>query len=243
MSMVTSCPQCLTAFRVTEHELDAKDGKVRCGKCQHVFNALSRLAKADPRSSKREATALQPPPPPKPFFTDTASLDSKLASPRTRFKFSRWLSALLVCLLILLALLQAVFYLRTPIAAQWPMLRPHLVAICAVVQCTVDLPQQAELLTIDDSDMLEDAEREGVVHLSATLVNNASFTQAYPLLEITLTDAYDRPVVRRAVSAGGYLPTGLQMQDGIAPGESVQIRLTLTVAGESVAGYRLFVGY
>ncbi|HYG32865.1 MAG TPA: DUF3426 domain-containing protein, partial [Methylophilaceae bacterium] len=221
MSMVTSCPQCLTAFRVTEHELDAKDGKVRCGKCQHVFNALSRLAKADPRSSKREATALQPPPPPKPFFTDTASLDSKLASPRTRFKFSRWLSALLVCLLILLALLQAVFYLRTPIAAQWPMLRPHLVAICAVVQCTVDLPQQAELLTIDDSDMLEDAEREGVVHLSATLVNNASFTQAYPLLEITLTDAYDRPVVRRAVSAGGYLPTGLQMQDGIAPGESV----------------------
>jgi len=243
MSMVTSCPQCLTAFRVTEDQLAARDGKVRCGKCQHVFNAHSRLAKAEPLSSKHEAAAPQRAPPPKPFFTDTASLDAKLASPRTRFKFPRWLSALLVCLLILLSLLQAVFYLRTPIAAQWPMLRPHLVSACAVAQCTVDLPQQAELLTIDDSDMLEDAEREGVVHLSATVVNNASFTQAYPLLEITLTDAYDKPVVRRAVSAGEYLPPGLQIQDGIASGESVQIRLTLTVAGESVAGYRLFVGY
>jgi hypothetical protein len=149
---------------------------------------------------------------------------------------------MLALILLLVALLQTLYHLRTPIAAQWPVLRPYLVAACEKLQCTVGLPQHAELLAIDDSDMQEDAERAGVIHLSATLVNNAPFTQAYPLLELTLTDAYDKPVVRRALTASEYLP-GQDASQGIPPGESVQIRMTLTVSEAAVAGYRLFITY
>lgn len=244
MSLVTSCPQCLTAFRVTHDQLAAREGKVRCGECQYIFDAHSRLANiADPTIDLCHDVAPPPAASPKPLFADSVPLDAKLSSPRTKFKLPRWLWALLIVLLLLLAAFQAVFFLRTSIAAQWPVLRPYLVSACEVLQCTISLPQQAELLTIDDSDMLEDAEREGVVHLSATLVNNASFTQAYPLLEITLTDAYDKPVLRRAVAADEYLSADHPKHEGIAPGESVQIRLALMVTGEPVAGYRLFVGY
>lgn len=41
--MLTRCPACETMFRVTPEQLKAKQGKVRCGQCQHVFNALDSL--------------------------------------------------------------------------------------------------------------------------------------------------------------------------------------------------------
>jgi predicted Zn finger-like uncharacterized protein len=41
--LLTRCPSCETAFRVTPEQLKARQGKVRCGECQHVFNALESL--------------------------------------------------------------------------------------------------------------------------------------------------------------------------------------------------------
>ncbi len=39
MNDITRCPNCQTAFRVTEAQLAAHRGKVRCGRCAFVFNA------------------------------------------------------------------------------------------------------------------------------------------------------------------------------------------------------------
>lgn len=43
VSWLTTCPHCRTTFRVGQEQLDAHDGDVRCGKCQHVFNARQAL--------------------------------------------------------------------------------------------------------------------------------------------------------------------------------------------------------
>jgi predicted Zn finger-like uncharacterized protein len=41
--MLTRCPACETHFRITPAQLKARSGSVRCGACQHVFNALDSL--------------------------------------------------------------------------------------------------------------------------------------------------------------------------------------------------------
>lgn len=41
--MLTRCPACETTFRITPEQLKTRQGKVRCGECQHVFNALETL--------------------------------------------------------------------------------------------------------------------------------------------------------------------------------------------------------
>ncbi|UCE90626.1 MAG: zinc-ribbon domain-containing protein [Pseudomonadota bacterium] len=41
--MYTKCPECSTVFRISDTQLMAASGKVRCGHCKHVFNALDRL--------------------------------------------------------------------------------------------------------------------------------------------------------------------------------------------------------
>lgn len=42
--MLTRCPHCQTAFRVTSEQLKVRQGKVRCGSCREVFDALETLA-------------------------------------------------------------------------------------------------------------------------------------------------------------------------------------------------------
>lgn len=44
--MLTRCPLCNTTFRVTAEQIKARQGRVRCGACQEVFNALDHLIEA-----------------------------------------------------------------------------------------------------------------------------------------------------------------------------------------------------
>ncbi len=41
--MLTRCPHCETAFRVTTEQLKVRHGQVRCGQCRAVFDALDSL--------------------------------------------------------------------------------------------------------------------------------------------------------------------------------------------------------
>jgi len=43
MSATTQCPTCKTRFKVTQEQIDAHQGLVRCGRCQSVFNATEYL--------------------------------------------------------------------------------------------------------------------------------------------------------------------------------------------------------
>ncbi|SFO12167.1 MJ0042 family finger-like domain-containing protein [Nitrosospira briensis] len=44
MALVTRCPDCATAFRITPLHLQAHGGNVRCGNCARVFNGFTALA-------------------------------------------------------------------------------------------------------------------------------------------------------------------------------------------------------
>jgi len=45
---VTRCPACATRFNVSEAQLEARDGMVRCGRCETVFNAREHLQPDEP---------------------------------------------------------------------------------------------------------------------------------------------------------------------------------------------------
>jgi len=45
---VTQCPACATRFNVSEAQLEARDGLVRCGRCETVFNAAEHLLPDEP---------------------------------------------------------------------------------------------------------------------------------------------------------------------------------------------------
>ncbi len=323
MRLVTTCPQCSAAFYVGPEQLAAHRGDVRCGKCEHVFNALDRLAEVadeeiveavapksssetresipeimpeaepqvpaaiddieiiaehdealevpttEPQSTSSDAgevaeneyktPEITPPEPVQPVFNITdfsVSPSATVLSPTMmddaarnktglskKSGIAKFLMVFVVLLLILLTLAQTAYYLRSDIAARWPQTRPYLEQACTWLQCEVTLPKKADLIAIDDSDLKEDTERQGLIHLYTTLANKADHSQEFPLLELTLTDADDKPLLRRTFQPGEYLPPGVDIRRGISAQGRIDIRLSMSVEAAAVAGYRLFVTY
>ncbi|HEX8988846.1 MAG TPA: DUF3426 domain-containing protein [Rhodocyclaceae bacterium] len=73
--MLTRCPRCATTFRVTPDQLKARHGRVRCGACQEVFDALESLIEA-------AAQAVPAPPHVVPVQTDAAAPAAIADDPR-----------------------------------------------------------------------------------------------------------------------------------------------------------------
>ncbi|HWV15739.1 MAG TPA: DUF3426 domain-containing protein [Cellvibrio sp.] len=49
--LVTRCPKCATAFRITTTQLESARGSVRCGSCLHIFKAQDDLIDTTPKAS------------------------------------------------------------------------------------------------------------------------------------------------------------------------------------------------
>lgn len=64
-SLQTQCPKCQTRFRVSDEQLGVAKGKVRCGNCMEVFNAIEH--RVVPSSPEPSAT---PPAPEEPESSD-----------------------------------------------------------------------------------------------------------------------------------------------------------------------------
>ena len=58
--MFTRCPECETTFRLSAADLRRAQGRVRCGDCETVFNALEFLAE-EPAESARQSRHLARP--------------------------------------------------------------------------------------------------------------------------------------------------------------------------------------
>lgn len=152
-----------------------------------------------------------------------------------------WVTGIVALALLLAA--QSVFFYRTEIAANYPAVGQYLRQACDILQCTVALPRDAELLKIEASDLESDPAQPQRVTLSTILSNQARFRQAYPALELTLTNAADEAVARRIFQPAEYLKAGTDIQAGMAPLSEVSVKLDLDVGDLSAAGYRLYVFY
>ena len=284
--IVTRCPACQTTFRVTPEQLRARQGKVRCGKCGAVFNALDSLVyRADtPAAGIATPSGSGPQAPPaapetlvessplESFESDAeptaeiASVESaaepeeaaipegeleaaEAAEPadeaapasRGRAKAILWSLAALLALAALAA--QATYVLRSELALLYPAWRPQLEEWCGLLDCEVPLPRQADLVAIEASDLHPDPQRKALLVLQASVRNRAPFAQAYPHLELTLTDGRDQPLSRRVFAPTDYLAKGADPGAGFAANADVAINLWLDAHEVPATGYRLYVFY
>jgi predicted Zn finger-like uncharacterized protein len=301
MSLITACPACFTQFEVNDEQLQAYAGKVRCGECNHIFDARSSLvennglaeqappehieagqldaevAEADvPEMQAAPAVTLDSPteqldpgfesayPEPEeaektpalawnieheeehgtsiPAFLRNVSLtdDRPLQPEKTT---APWVFVLLSGVLVIALLLQLVYFTRTSLAANYPHIKPLLQAACKAVHCAVALPSDITQLTIDDADIQEHRQREGVLVFSSVLINHGAVAQAYPMIELTLTNMADEPVLRKILKPTEYLPTSSKFTEGLAAQQEQQVKTTLGIEDKAVTGFRVAIAY
>ena len=242
MSMLTRCPTCSTAFRVTERQLRAREGQVRCGRCDTLFDAVATLS-TDPATLPPRVKPGSPP--------TTGSMAVLLGTekessfdfgPQVPQPLSRLWWPASVLLLLALAV-QVAYRYRGEIAVLIPESKPLLERICVEFGCDVPLPRRAELLSIESSDLQADVSQPSVMVLTATLRNRAAFVQAFPALELTLTSEQGETVARRVLTPRDYVPQSHKSEAGFAAGSELQIRVYIEAAALKPTGYRLYLFY
>lgn len=218
MHMVTTCPSCLTSFIVKPEQLESHQGQVRCSQCQHVFNALEHTH----QTVADQAT-----------FLGSSSKKIPIKN--------KLLVSVLIALLVLAAITQATFYARSTIAQHWPISKPYLSKVCHALGCEIALPMHAELINIDDTDLVKDETHTNIIQFSCTLTNNAPYTQAFPFIELTLTDNNNQPLMRRKIAPKYYLKlTEDKINAGLTAGDEARVHLNLKT-DQAVAGFSAFV--
>ena len=253
--MFTQCPHCHAIFRVGAATLSEAGGRVQCGACEQTFNAVDALrdelpgppahwentelpftapeSDADvpveratqgekdiPRES-RPSTSTPPPP-------------SAWGRPGRRHD-RLWLAASAALLLTLVA--QLVF--AGPRAmADHATLRPVARALCSLSGCTLPPRSDLEQLRLASRDVRAHPSVPGALIISATLVNGASFTQPYPVLEISLGNLQGRQVAIRRFEPGTYLPDRVDVGEGMAPDSRVQVSLEVVDPGETAVAFQ-----
>lgn len=150
-----------------------------------------------------------------------------------------------VAVMLLVATLagQLVFHFRTAIAITLPGLQPALEALSGALGSDMPLPRDAEQISIEASDLQSEPGRGKLLALQVTLHNRASHAQAYPALDLALTDTSDRTIARRVLLPDDYLPPTALEQKAFAPNADLDARLWLDVKPLDAAGYRLYVFY
>ncbi len=292
MSFITRCPACGTAFRVVSDQLKISEGWVRCGRCQHIFDATLDLQPGWPVQDEPEHQPSNAPSHvPQPLQTADAAVE--LAEKPATESFSespvasaavpaesevagtpepdlpsglpepvsghtptfvrhaqrrafwrrpgvRLALALLVVLLSLTLVLQLLVSMRDAVLARLPAAEPVLRQVCAAWGCKVEGIHQIEALSIDSSALLRRTPSRFAFDM--VLKNASSLVLVPPALELTLTDAEDRIVIRRVLSSSEWPSPRAQLD----PGSEWEVRFEFELADTvalPVVGYRAVLFY
>lgn len=311
MSEVTLCPQCATRFKVSDEQLEAHDGLVRCGRCQNVFNAREYLQQDEPspqlsllideepapvtqdsgddtiklpvaepsptgeevaiadsgesgasdvpndetREAPPDDESYHPDLTPIPNLTELEEEPTTLAQ-QVQFvddpvevdktsasKPRPYLATVLGTTLLLLLSAQGTYYFRDTLAVKLPGLKPLLVDLCGRLDCSIQLPHDVDALSIVSSELEADAKLVNVITLHALLQNRARYSQAWPSLELTLTDSRDDAIARRTFHPADYLKNKDDLERGIGRNREQEIALKLDTTDLRPSGYRLLLFY
>ncbi|MDP2751960.1 MAG: DUF3426 domain-containing protein [Rhodocyclaceae bacterium] len=141
-------------------------------------------------------------------------------------------------------LLQTLITWRVELSVLSPELKPTLLVLCEWAGCEVPLPHKINLITVESSDMHPfGPASDHRLQLVATLKNRASFPQAWPHLDLTITDETDRVILRKVLPPSGYLPPHLVETAGFPASSEHVTNLILGAPDLPTAGYRFHVFY
>jgi predicted Zn finger-like uncharacterized protein len=138
---------------------------------------------------------------------------------------------------------QAAFHFRGELAISMPSLRPALEVLSRALNGPIPLPRRVDLISIETSDLQADTAKGNLLVLNTTLRNNAAYGQAYPSMELSLTDMQDMVIARRIFPPQDYLPAKSAADSAFPGNSSVTVRLWIDAVDLAAAGYHLLVFY
>jgi predicted Zn finger-like uncharacterized protein len=230
--MYTQCPECLTVYKLEAELLVPACGCLRCGHCEAVFNALGTLATQlppEPFTRLPERALDQEPPvaevavfrprpvPPAPDDESAAPVHAEETTEdftqltftpkfaKTRRRSWHGLAWTTVCIVLMLGLGAQLAWAKRDSLIADPTIGPALQAGCSVVGCRLPLVAEPTRLRLLARDVEQHPSvRDGLL-ITASVRNDASFAQPYPVVTIVLSDANGQRLAMRRFEPRDYV--------------------------------------
>ena len=246
--MYTRCPDCRTPFRITRAQLTARDGLVRCGKCDAVFSASEHLLwfapapeapaeQAAPGTPKRGARRARRRATRDGEGAQDAGIPtiSELSWARPRHRVHPLVWALLNVALLAGLMAQGLYFYRNELA-RYDVVQPLLAEYCRWLACRIDPVQPWVAPELGTTTIAPHPRFANALRLRAVLVNRTDVPKLHPRMEIALTDSTGTVLARRIFEPRDYLevPTA-DMQPNVA----VPALIDLTTPDGRATGYEI----
>ncbi|MBS0556144.1 MAG: zinc-ribbon and DUF3426 domain-containing protein [Proteobacteria bacterium] len=261
--MYSQCPECLTIYKVGAAMLAQSHGSVRCGHCNAVFDALRSLTEQLPDDSVRHllahpgddappqltVPAMRPAtgqqqallfdPDERPARTTQPKRPHTPAFARTRHvrPVARNWPWALGTLGLLLTLLAQIGYAERAVVLDDARLRPVLDSACVTLGCRLPLRHDPAKLELLSRDIRPHPSVPNALIVSATLRNDAAFAQAFPDVEITLSDLDENRIAMRRFRPQEYIADTRSLAAGLAPGATAALVFEVADPGKNAVAF------
>ncbi len=248
--METTCNQCKTRFRLTERQLKQAYGKVRCGECGCVFNALNALKTYEGElpddflERQQQDLADDQTLPVSDLAVDESdgertelSLHEAMYGSERRSGFSigpfGWFIGIL--LLAAVGIAQAVYYQRYQLIEN-PRFQQQVVNLCRVLPCAESEFVSTEQIRLLERNVFTHPVAAEALMVTGSFSNDAPFAQKMPDMLISLFDVQGRLIANRLFTPAEYL---LREKDRnvVASATTVQFRLEVVDPGTDALTY------
>lgn len=149
---------------------------------------------------------------------------------------------LALTLLLLMGLfIQVSVHERDRIAAWASSLKPALQALCAPLNCTLSPLRRLDSIMIESASFTK--QQGSIYQLNFLVKNTAATALAVPAIELTLTNSFDQPVVRRVFLAKEFGVQFAEMAAGAEWQASLAVEVKVSEGVDLVVGYRVLAFY
>ncbi len=241
--MLTRCPECATRFRVHGEQLQIAEGKVRCGRCDCLFDAwmYSTDTLVSPEYAPSSGGVLVMESQPLPGSDVTTDVMEAVPAPisPSRPGSSLWKKAFggsIVVLLLLALGLQGLWWQRHALAAH-PEGLQLVRLLCSIAPCRPLPPRSPEHIQVLERQLAPHPDQPDVLRFHLLMVNRAPLAQPYPLVELRLLDERQRLAGVRRFTPAQYLAADKDIF--LAPDTPTEAALELISPDEHISGFQL----
>jgi len=246
--MQTECPHCHSLFDMSLEQLNQASGQVRCGFCLAIFEATpvqtdpidpvivaqdtAEIAdqEVDSNDAKEELPRVLPD-----VIPPELRAESRAGKPRFAHLETTLLSlGIVVC--ILAGVIQYSYYHRYQLV-QHNELRPWLITLCDITGCDLPEPRDPRRIELSSKNIFSHPNTSNALMISATVVNQAEFEQAFPLLELRFEDIRGKPIASRRFTPEEYLSIPKVQINKMEPGNPVPFNIEIIDPGQDIISY------
>lgn len=258
--METSCPHCSSRYRVSDNQLQAALGSVKCGQCGEVFNALQSLKSFEGKlpsdyqpkpvinknSEAIKRAAMANSRPAEPAVAGERRVDERRSDlslheamygheRNSLASFAPYFWFIGILLLIVTGIAQGVYYHRYQLIDK-PRFQQQVLTLCELVPCAESGFSSISQIKLLERNVFTHPVTSDALMVSGSFVNQAPFAQKFPDMLVSLFDIRGDLIANRVFEPAEYLQNNKNIAT-LEPNKPVQFRLEIIDPGTDALTY------